>query len=320
MPKFLFINTRPAQCSIYKSGVQLYEALRGAKNWTLDYVEIQELDLQALHAGKLICHGVDMPDYDLYLFNYHDITMRGIEGVRSEEFHRLPGQVYTMVLEVEPNNPLSRIFSDDFDGYLVLDPTLQFDHSRFHAFPRPIACVPVPEFVEPEVPVIGTFGFATQDKYFDRVVRAVSQEWPEAVVRINIPRATYADPDDVMFTEIERQCRSAAHAGIKLEITREFFSDSELIAWCARNSLNCFMYDRRMPGLAAVTDQAIASGRPLAVSSNETFRHIHAYQSPYPLITLREALESGQAAVQEMLRDWGPQACQDRLTEILFEE
>jgi hypothetical protein len=320
MPKFLFINTRAANCSIYKSGQQLYQALRGSDNWALDYVEINELDLPALHAGKLVCQGLDMPDYDLYLFNYHDITMRGIEGVRSEEFHKLPGQVYTMVLEVEPNNPLSRVFSDDFDGYLVLDPTLNYDHPRFHAFPRPIAPALVADYVEPEIPVIGSFGFATQDKYFDRVVAAVAREFAEARVRINIPRATYADANDQAFDEIQRQCQAAARPGIEVEFTREFFTDQQLIEWCAANTLNCFMYDRRMPGLAAVTDQAIASGRPLLVSSNETFRHIHVYQQPYPLMTLREALETGAAAVQNMQQDWSWESCQRRLTEILFEE
>lgn len=320
MPRFLFINTRPASCSIYKSGQQLYQALLGGVNWQLDYAEISDLDLPSLHAGRVVRNGELQPDYDLYLFNYHDITMRGLEGVRSEEFHKLPGQVYTMVLEMEPNNPLSRVFSDDFDGYLVMDPTMNFDHDRFHAFPRPIATAAVPAYVDTDVPVFGSFGFATQDKYFERVVEAVAREYAEARVRINIPRATYADGADVAFNDIVQRCQQAARPGIKLEITREFFTDDELIAWCAANTVNCFMYDRRMPGLAAVTDQAIASGRPVMVSSNETFRHIHVYQQPYPLMSLREIAESGQAAVKLMQQHWSWDACQQRLTEILFEE
>lgn len=318
-PRFLFINTRKAQCSIYKSGVQVYNALRGSENWTLDYVEIPDINKDALYRGEIIIQGEKKPDYDVLIFNYHDITMRGMEGFYSENFHNLPGTRLSVILEVEPNNPYSRLFSDDFHGYLVLDPTLEFPDQRFHAFPRPI----VPYQATPQhhdVPVIGSFGFATQDKYFDRIVAAVSAEFDRAVVRINIPVATYADPQDLAFNQIKDQCLSLAKPGIDVVFTRDFMDDQQLIDWCAENSLNCFFYDRNMPGLAAVTDQAIASGAPLAVSDCNTFRHIHRYLAPYPAMDLKTAMAESQLAVKQMQQDWSWQACQQRLTEILFED
>jgi hypothetical protein len=319
-PRFLFLNTRAANCSIYKSGVQVYNALENSEYWDIDYVEIPNFDVTALYQGRIVIDGVAKEPYDVYIFNYHDITMRGTENIRSENFNRLDGIKYSIILEMEPNNPYSRLFSDDFDGYLVMDPTYVSNHPRFHAFPRPIPPAKVDVYQHQEIPVIGSFGFATQDKYFDRIVEAAAKELNQARIKINIPRATYADPQDTMYEMIRQQCLSKARPGIEVEFTREFFTDDELIRWCSRNTVNVFLYDRHMPGLAAVTDQAIASGRPVLVSRNETFRHIHKYCRAYPDRSIVGAIEKHGEAVQQMQQDWSWTSCQNRLKEILFED
>lgn len=319
-PRFLFLNTREANCSIYKSGVQIFNALEDSEYWDIDYVEIPNFSVPALYQGRIVINDEEMEPYDVYIFNYHDITMRGTENIRSENFVRLAGIKYSIILEMEPDNPYSRLFSDDFDGYLVMDPTFVSNHARFHAFPRPIPSAVVDEYQYKDVPVIGSFGFATQDKYFDRIVEAAAKELNEAVIKINIPKATYADPQDTMYEMIRQQCLAKARPGIEVEFTREFFTDEELIKWCSRNTLNMFLYDRHMPGLAAVTDQAIASGRPLLVSRNETFRHIHKYCRAYPDRSITGAIERHGDAVRQMQQDWSWTSCQERLKEILFEE
>jgi hypothetical protein len=319
-PRFLFLNTRAANCSIYKSGVQIHQALVGSDAWTLDYVEIPNFDVAALYQGRIVIDGEEREPYDVYIFNYHDITMRGTENILSEHFTRLGGVKYSIILEMEPGNPYSRLFSDDFDGYLVMDPTYVSNHDRFHSFPRPIAPALVDEYIDADVPVIGSFGFATQDKYFDRIVEAAARELNQARIKINIPRATYADPQDTMYDMIRQQCLAKTRPGIEVEFTRDFFTDEELIRWCSRNTLNMFLYDRHMPGLAAVTDQAIASGRPLLVSRNSTFRHIHSYCRAYPDRSIVGAIAQHSEAVKKMQEDWSWVACQQRLTEILFED
>lgn len=316
--KFLFVNTRPAQCSIFKSGEMFYQSIEHSDLWDIDYVEISDLDKERLHRGEIVIDGEVQPAYDVYIFNYHDITMRGVEQIDSKFFSNLPGQKFMIVLEVEKNNPMPRVFSDDFDGYIVLDPTLKYDDPRFHAFPRPIKSVDH-EYLPGVRPVIGSFGLPTQDKYFDRIVEAVNKEFDSAVVRINIPKATYADPNDVAFNSIANQCMRLAKPGVEVEITREFFTDEDLVKWCSQNTLNVFLYDRNMPGLSAVTDQAIASGRPLAVSENITFRHVHEYLKPYPVRSLKESIEQSQAEVKQMQQAWSPESCVQRLTNILFE-
>jgi len=80
-----------------------------------------------------------------------------------------------------------------------------------------------------------------------------------------------------------------------------------LINWCAQNTLNVFLYNRRIGnGLSATTDQAIASGRPLSVSTNPTFRHIHTYIKPYPYLSLKGSIETTAPLVRKIQEDWGP--------------
>jgi hypothetical protein len=320
MVKFLFVNTRPAQCSIYKSGVQVFDVLDNSPYWNIDYCEIQELDRDALDRGEIMIEGLLIDKYDAYIFNYHDITMRGIEKLDSRVLQKLPGPIFSIILEMTKDNPLPRLFSDDFNGYLVMDPTMRYRDPRFIAFPRPLKYFSKVEYVDTGRPIIGSFGFPTQDKAFDRIVDAANAEFDSALIRLNIPRATYADPEDRAFNEIVELCRLKAKPGIDIEVTREFFSDNELVDWCAKNTINVFLYNRNMPGLAAVTDQAVASGRPLAISDNTTFRHVHAYLQAYPEQTLTQSIENSQAAVLEMQCAWSPEACQKKLYEVLFPE
>lgn len=57
-------------------------------------------------------------------------------------------------------------------------------------------------------------------------------------------------------------------------------------------------------GLSAVTGQAISSGRPLLVTSDSTFRHIHKYINYYPNISIKEAIEQTQSGVLQMKEVW----------------
>ena len=52
-------------------------------------------------------------------------------------------------------------------------------------------------------------------------------------------------------------------------------------------------------------------GRPLLTLSNDTFRHIHRYIPPYPVLGLREAIETTTPAVRAIQRDWSRQAFSD---------
>lgn len=302
--KGLFINCIEAQDSIFESGKMVFGCLVDSDLYSLDYIEITP-ENRTLSG-----------DYDFYFFNYHPVTMSWLETKSLKQ--TLPGVKFTMVLEVSPNDPFVYCSPDDFDGYCVLDPTLNIDVKTVYAFPRPLEiCDENIEYKPKDVPVIGSFGFATEGKGFDHVIDAVNKEFDEAVIRINIPFATYADESRNYADQLARMCRGKAKNGVEVIVTHDFMSKSELIKWCARNTLNCFLYDRNMPGLAATTDQAISSGRPLSISKNNTFRHIQKYIKPFPYQTLKEAIENTPRNVRDIQKDWSPENFRKRFEEII---
>jgi len=269
-----------------------YESLGHSDRYLLDYAEV-DFDNRRVPRS-----------YDFYLFNYHFATSMAWLDTRC--VRELPGIKMVLVLEVAPNDPFVRVSPDHFDAYLVLDPTVARLNSKVYPFPRPLEPAPplepLPDYSRP---VLGTFGLPTMGKGFDKIVTAVNREFDSATIRMNIPAADHVT--EGMRQEVEGTIQTLpalAKRGIEVVITRKFMDKAALIRWCSQNALNVFLYDRAMVGLAATTDQAISSGRPLAVSANDTFRHIHSFLTPYPFRTLKQSIACSQPEVACMQRAW----------------
>ena len=289
----LFINNKKAQDSIYESGLMVYNALKLSSNYKLDYIEINA------DKNKLSI------DYDFYFFNYHPSTMQWLD---TGCIKKLPGLKVTMVLEVLPDDPFVLCPDNHFDAYVVLDPTIKHKNSNVFSFSRPLEKIDfVPEYKPNEVPVIGTFGFATKGKGFQHVVEAVNNEFDKAIIKINIPFGSYVPDSENYAKFLAQRCVETAKPGIEVLVTHDYMNKDELIKWCAANTLNCFLYDRNIPGLAATTDQAIIANRPLSISDNDTFRHVIKYLKPYPILCLRQSIEQSIDGVQQMAKDWTPE-------------
>lgn len=301
--KGLFINNRKSKDSIFESGYMAYQCLLLSDKYELDYLEI-DIENRTIPIG-----------YDFYFFNYHLVTMNWLQ---TKHLKKNLGFVVTMVLEVSPNNPFVMCSEKDFDAYCVLDPTVKIKNKKVYLFPRPLEKVnfSLPSEKNP-IPVIGTFGFATKGKGFHHVVDAVNKEFTEAIIKINIPFGEFVPNSKEYAQFLGDICKSRAKAGIQVEVTHEFMKKEDLIKWCASNTLNCFLYDRDMQGLAATTDQAIASGRPLSISDNNTFRHITSYLHPYPEFSLKDSINKSIPIVNQMQEDWHPKNFASKFEKVL---
>jgi len=303
MAKILFLNCLKAQCSIWNSGLMVYHALKQSPNYQIDYFEVDRTKF------------VIPADYDVFVFNYHPATMGWLD---TQCLQRLNGIKLVVVLEMYPNDPYPSCPRDVFDGYLVLDPTMRHEDKNVFAFPRPLEMFqPQKTYANPPVPVIGTFGFATPGKGFEKVVDAVNKEFGAAIVRINIPHGTYVPQSESYAKELAEACVARAKKGVDVRVTHEYMTKQQLVDWCAENTLNCFLYDRSLPGLAATTDQAILSMRPLAVSPNDSFRHITQYLRPYPDWSLRDSISNSVECVVNMKSEWSPAKFAERFEQVL---
>ena len=307
----LFLNSPRAQCSIHESGRMVFAAIRDSDMFAWDYAD--------LHRDYRCGRG----RYGCVVFNYHPGTMPWLD---TESVSHVGCLKATMILETLPESVFPLCPRDVFDVHLAIDPTAIEVPGSVYALPRPLEEIlePLqPSDAELAHPVIGTFGFGTPGKGFERVVDAVNREFDRATIRVNIPAADFADAAMVAMHRMPyadylvELMRQVAKPGVVIEPTRVFHSPPDLIRWCRSNTINMFLYDRMQPGLSATTDQAVASGRPLLVGDNPTFRHLHRYQPAYPDWTIRDAIERGAEMVGHIQRDWNRDAFRRRFEAAL---
>jgi hypothetical protein len=295
----VFYNSPKAICSIYSSGIMCYDVLKKSTLYDLHYTEdIGKIDYDA----------------DFLIFNHHPWVCNWMTSSLLDNY---PGTTFCIVTEIG-------LYSDDpapltpkiFDHYIVLDPTIP-EKDKFYAFPRPLISCHVPKYIENDVPIIGSFGFAHPGKNFAKIIEYVCQEFESAIIRFNIPKSTFVPEniENMVMNEIELGKKVLIDKPkIVFELTSNVFeTQQEIVNWCSQNTINIFLYNRsnqesgNLTGLSAVVDQAIISGRPLLVSSDLTFRHIHPYIPHFPTINIKTAIETTLDGVLRMKKNWSAQ-------------
>lgn len=294
----IFYNSKQSLCSIWESGQMCYNALKHSNAYILDYSEEEEDTINVL--------------YDFAIFNHHFTVNNWVNENIIRTFNK---PTFCIVTEVSfCSNPIN--FSPPyFSHYIVLDPTIKETYN-IHAFGRPLEYFDLlsdsvdKSIKYEEAPTIFSFGFATSGKEWHKIVELVQNEFDKAYIHFNIPKGTHV-PYDMHLNEIKKiiiNCKCILFKPeIKIKITSDNLSKDELLSLCATKTINVFFYNRQhlfSSGLSAVTDQAIASGRPLLVTSDCTFRHIHKYIECYPNIGIRDAILKTQDGVLKMKNEW----------------
>ena len=106
--KGLFVNQVKNQCSIYESGVMVYNALATSFH-KIDYLEVS--------TGQM--NSYDYSGYDFYIFNWHHNTL----PISSSVINKIKGLRIGVLLEVGQVELRPFMPEDMFDAYIVLDPT-----------------------------------------------------------------------------------------------------------------------------------------------------------------------------------------------------
>lgn len=298
----LFINTRNAQCSIYQSAKKFADILR-CEDYNLDYVEINHLDIEQFKNGKIVGNNLKN-SYDVYVFNFHIITMNVFENINPQVIANFGGKKINLVFDVDVNTPYPEFYDNFpkhlFDHHIIFDPTLE-ESENIHTFQRPLIGYRSKQKYNsiPEIPIIGSHGYPNFNKNFPALIQQCGLEFEKCIVRINLPNASYM-PGEIQKM-IVSDCYNAKPNNVDLIITHNYYNNIEdLISWCGENDLNAFFYDRPDPGLSAASDEAILSGAPLAISKNKAFRHIHQFIKPFPEWSLRESILYSQQGIEEM--------------------
>ena len=299
----LFINQVKNQCSIYESGVTIYNALK-SPDYKLDYLEISIMDM-----NKYAYVG-----YDFYIFNWHHNTL----PIEKTTLDHIKGLKIGILLEVGPTELRPFMREDLFDAYMVVDPTKD-KHGKYYPFPRPLDVVGNLLPLLADIPVFGTFGFVVPGKNFGEVLQVANNLGTDCIVRMNFPAGRFTGQPLSAAIAYASTLHKFRGGNVDLRITHDYMEKPDLIRWCSEHTLNVFPYYRSMPGLSATTDQAIVAGRGIAITNCDTFRHLHPYIGYYPDQSYMQLSESTLPGIKQMQEDWSNSKFVERFNEILAE-
>ncbi len=309
MKQGIFINAQKANCSIYESGLMIYNIISKSTEYELLY---KELDRDSALIGDLSSLG----DLDAYFFvvNWHHWAL----PISDKLLKRLPGKKIVPILEVGDKDCFVLTSRSIADAFMVIDPT-KYRSGKVYPFPRPLEVVSnLRPILDNNKFVIGSFGLLTGGKRFEQIILEANRI-KDCIVRINLPPVTYMGDTGIQqrLVDYADYLRSLADSSIDVRITHNYMNKEELIRWCSEHTINSFPYYRNMAGLSAVTDQAISAKRALAVTSCNTFRHLHKYISYYPNQSYIELSESTLPGVSKMNADWHPDNFNLKFYELL---
>jgi SAM-dependent methyltransferase len=261
----LVVSHKGDHCGVYQYGRNLFETLLNDKAIDWSYIECSSFEeLQtAVRLGKP----------DAILFNHHPSTM---PWLTSAPLADLEATLFGLLHQVD-QAIADRDGAAPFDFLICLDPTLVPRKPGMLRAPRflPASLEALPPL--PDVFTIGSFGFATPGKGFERLCSLVDAQFERARIRLNLPR--HDDPNivpDNWIAEVVEKCQKAiTRPGIELVVTHHFFNNKQIVEFLTSNTMNAFLYDN-LPsnGISSCADFALAAGRPFALTRSSMFRHL----------------------------------------------
>src|SRR3989304_9830540 len=117
--KGLFVNQVKNNCSIYESGLMIFNALISTGTLSIDYIEMPVADM----------NNYSYTDYDYYIFNWHHNTL----PITKTTIDNIKGLRIGIMLEVGPVDFRPFMPQDLFDAYMVIDPT-KIQQGKFYPF------------------------------------------------------------------------------------------------------------------------------------------------------------------------------------------
>ncbi len=293
-PTILYINHSDEKCGVYQFGKNVGKAISKSTLYRILYVECTDVRSfrAVLKKEEPVC----------VIYNYHPSTLRWAK--KNAAWVTIPQiamihEVYQSVAD-EAND-------FDFDFWIGADPTLLLKNPIVYKTGRLVPeyrnTSPIPQRI-----TVGSFGFGTPQKGFEHIVKQVQDEFDEALIRFNIPFATYGDADGSRAKQIAATCRNQiVKPGIKLEISHDFLDEKALLNFLSQNTVNVFLYEQnKARGISSVIDYALAVERPIAVSESSMFRHVHA-TSPsitLPENTLRNIIDAGVEPLNKFRKEY----------------
>lgn len=331
MNTILFVSHPKKQCGVFEFGKNIYNAVSNSKKYKFIWIECASLD--QLHAS------INQHRPGAIIYNYHPATMPWLCNKIGPKLYK--NQVHDIdILQIGIIHEITQELADKatayrksfifggseklanvlFDYYIAADPILLLRNPLVYKTGRLIPSYKN-NIPRPAITTIGSFGFGTPKKGFEKIVSRVQDEFDEAIIRLNIPSADFGDADGANARQIASNCRALIQKkGIQLEVTHDFLDNKGVLDFLAASSINVFLYENTAGrGLSSAVDNALAVQRPLAVSDSSMFRHViqMAPSVCLPDSSLQQILNNGIEPLRKMIVQWDAQNIQWEYERIL---
>ncbi len=271
----LFVTHTPRQCGVYEFGKNVFNGISTSQKYNFIKAECDSLDELNVAIKKHNPAAI--------IYNYHPSVLpwlcakisKGIyrnnlvdiKAVQIGIIHEITQQVADTATSYGNKfilGPSPKKLNSLLDFYIAADPT--YVVKDFPLVLKTGRLIPSynKDKTEPPITTIGSFGFATPKKGFERLVQKVQEEFDEAVIRLNMPSADFGDANGENAKFIAANCKSLiTKPGIKLEISHHFMHEDEVLDFLAGNSMNIFMYEDTVGrGISSAVDNAMAVKKP----------------------------------------------------------
>lgn len=270
--KIYFINSKEKQCGGYQYGLRFWEAIKDTK-LDIQYFEIENIDDFL---------SLDFSKVDILFFNW-------IEGGETGPFawftHPIADYLKKKKITTITIQHTEICFTTRFDYFISQNPVR-------NGFPRPLynfdLSSPKPKN---EITNICTFGFASHQKKFDKVVELVNSQFDKAKINMHLTNAFYGDRTGEQLDSLLKVLNSIPRKpGIELNITTNFLSNSELLNFIRKNDLVIMAYELQ-PINSSTVDYILSTDTPIAITSAGAFSHVYTEEIDIDKHKLQDILD-----------------------------
>lgn len=161
----------------------------------------------------------------------------------------------------------------------------------------------------PEYPLrIGSFGFFGLHKKINKMCRYINEQMDVPTeINLHITRSFLSHDEE--FEKIKNDCFSEiTRDNIKLNITKNFLTDDELLLFLNNNHLNMFLYDdyNFYNGISSSIDYALSCKRPIAICKSNMFLHLKSIEDKITIEnnSLNDIINNGIHILKPFYEKW----------------
>jgi hypothetical protein len=288
------VNNSKEACGVYQYGKRFANIACKSVKYNFMYFE--------LDSEEEFSFLVNQHNPEAIIYNYLGGTLPWVTPTLVQKYREKDVKQYLIVHNTQ--------FSF-FDYYLHQNPYHKNIDNHNFSLARPLIDYQNIDYKKNnDILQIGTFGFGLTCKHIPEICSLINEQLFDKKVQINLHLTeAYYSPNADTINSIEKECLDKiTHDNIKLNVTRNFLSDKEMLDFLYQNDLNIFFYENYSfyNGISSSVDYALSVKKPIAICKSNMFSHIWDVEPSICVEdnSLLSIINNGFAPLEEKYNSW----------------